>query len=120
VGAGLPAHTKCRLSENPCCPTVFVAAFFCIDNTLSCPRTKVKCFSAKESGENSLYFRQIVQNAFFCARAVDKWHCLWFNDIRTYRKDIDGNLPLPEAPESRRLVEAGAKGLGILIPESVL
>ena len=27
MGSGLPARTKCRLSENPGCPTVFVTAF---------------------------------------------------------------------------------------------
>jgi len=30
------------------------------------------------------------------------------------------NLPLLEAPESRRLVRAGAEGFGDLIPESIL
>ena len=39
------AHTNRQLSERSAYLTVFVKAFFNIAHTLSCPRSKVKCFS---------------------------------------------------------------------------
>ena len=52
---------------------------------------------------------------------VDKRFRLWLNDTCTYGKDFDGKLAFAyEAPESRRMVRAGADGISDLIPESVL
>ena len=57
----------------------------------------------------------------FPISSVDKWLRLCFNDICTYDKDFDGKLASAyEAPESRRLVRAGADSISDLIPESVL
>ena len=67
-------------------------SLLCIADTLSCPRTKVKCFSRKDSfflsctKSNDTLFKKLEK------LPVDKPWGLWFNDIRTYLKDVDGNL----------------------------
>ena len=64
-----------------------------IADTLSCPRKKVKCFSL---GERFFLFstkNNYVSYINMRKVPVDKTARLWFNDIRTYLKDIDGNLP---------------------------
>jgi len=66
-------------------------SLFRIADTLSCPQQKVKCFSAKDS-----FFLFMTKNAApSCKKIeklpVDKPAGLWFNDIRIYDKDIDGN-----------------------------
>ena len=40
---------------------------------------------------------------------VDKPMCLWLNYRNAYRKDNDGKFACWDAPESRRMVRAGAK-----------
>ena len=51
---------------------------------------------------------------------VDKPLCMWLNYRNAYRKDNDGKFACWDAPESRRMVRAGAKRQRSLIPESVL
>ena len=75
----------------PSLPDRLRHSLFRIADTLSCPRQKVKCFSAKDSLFLSCTKLNYVLLKKLEKVPVDKTPSLWFNDIRIYHKDIDGN-----------------------------
>ena len=70
----------------------------------------------------SQMFFGLKQNIFsFGAKPIDKEQTLCLNDFIILYKDVDGKSAfLSFAAERRRLVRAGAKKIGSLLPELVL
>jgi len=101
MGSGPAARTKRRFSEDPGCPTVFVTAFSCIADSVSCPRRKVKCFPAKEQSFFTYSFVQGAKKSFFPLT-----NGFVYGKMTTVHilKTLTEILLLSEAPESRRLV----------------
>jgi len=71
--------------------------------------------------KSQMFFRAKQKIFYFIQKTIDKWGTLWLNDFIIIEKDVDGKSAFSDfAPESRRLVRVGAKGIGSLLPELVL
>ena len=67
-------------------------SLYYIVNTLPCAPQKVKCFSVVKTFSAIHTKRKRPLPGKIGKEPVDKWRCLWFNDIHIQHKDIDGKL----------------------------
>ena len=91
-GCILLPFTNRQLSERIRFRTVFVTAFFCIADTVTCASAKVKCFSLVDLKIFILPIFPWKELVKLGNLPVDKSKCLWLNDRNAYRKDNDGNF----------------------------